>query len=369
MKIGVPREIKQHEYRVGLTPAGAHALVVAGHQVQVQHDAGTRIGFSDDDYVHAGASIARAAADAYDADLVVKVKELQAGEWTHLREGQMLFCYLHLAPDPQLTRELLARKVIGIAYETVTDAQARLPLLAPMSIIAGRMSIQAGAWGLQMANGGIGTLLPGAPGVPPGKVLVLGGGSVGSNAARVAYGMGAQVTLVDVSPTRLRELDDLFNGAVHTAYADSHTVETLAREADLVIGAVLVPGKLAPKLLRRAAVRRMHRGAVIVDVAIDQGGCVETSRVTTHADPYYVEEGVVHYCVGNMPGAVARSATLALTQATLPYVLQLANLGLRDALAADAGLAPGVQIYRGHVTHAGIAADLKLPLAQLQQLI
>lgn len=368
MLIGVPKEVKDHEYRVGLTPAGAHALVAAGHEVLVQRQAGARIGFNDDDYSAAGAKIVNGAAEAYQGELIVKVKEIQSGEFDLLRRNQILFTYLHLAPDPVLTQHLLGRGVIGIAYETVTDTHGQLPLLRPMSTIAGRMSVQVGALGLQMATGGIGTLLPGAPGVPPGKVLVLGGGTVGSNAARIALGIGAEVTLCDVSTNRLVELDEQFGAQLKTAYADAQTVEQLAQQADLVIGAVLVPGKLAPKVLSRATVQRMRPGSVIVDVAIDQGGCCETSRVTSHSAPYYTEEGVVHYCVGNMPGGVARTATLALTQATLPYILALANHGLRDALRADAGLANGVQLYAGHVTHAGIAADLRLALTPLDQL-
>jgi alanine dehydrogenase len=365
MRIGIPKEIKDHEYRAGLTPSGAHALTAAGHTVLVQRQAGARIGFSDDAYAAAGATLAASAADVYQAELIVKVKEIQPSEYDLLRENQILFTYLHLAPDPALTQQLLQKKIIGIAYETVTDAHGQLPLLRPMSTIAGRMSVQVGAWGLQMATGGIGTLLPGAPGVPPGKVVILGGGTVGSNAARIALGLGADVTLCDVSPARLSELDVQFGARLKTAYADAHTVAQLALEADLLIGAVLVPGKLAPKVLRRETVRRMRPGSVIVDVAIDQGGCCETSRVTTHSAPYYIDEGVVHYCVGNMPGGVARTATLALTQATLPYVLNLANRGLHAALRADAGFANGVQLYAGHVTHAGIAADLKLPLIPL----
>ncbi len=365
MLIGVPKEVKDHEYRVGVTPSGVHALVAAGHKVLVQQAAGARIGFADADYAAAGAMLVPAAADAYSAELIVKVKEIQPSEYELLREHQILFTYLHLAPDPHLTQQLLAKKVIGIAYETVTDAHGQLPLLIPMSTIAGRMSIQVGAWGLQMANGGIGTLLPGAPGVLPGKVLVLGGGTVGSNAARVALGIGAEVTLCDVNSTRLRELDAQFGAQLKTAYADAHTVERLACEADLVIGAVLVPGKLAPKVLSHDAVGRMRPGSVIVDVAIDQGGCCATSRMTSHSHPYYIHSGVVHYCVGNMPGGVARTATLALTQATLPYVLSLAANGLRAALAAEPGLVNGVQLYAGHVTHAGIAADLKYPLTSL----
>ncbi len=369
MLIGVPKEVKDHEYRVGVTPAGVHALTAAGHRVLVQRQAGQRIGFADADYTAAGAALVDSAQEAYQGELIVKVKEIQPGEYEFLRRNQILFTYLHLAPDPALTQRLLEIGIVGIAYETVTDAHGQLPLLRPMSAIAGRMSIQVGAIGLQMATGGIGVLLPGAPGVLPGKVLVLGGGTVGSNASRIALGIGSEVTLCDVSTSRLAELDAQFGAPLKTAYADAHTIEQLAVQADLVIGAVLVPGKLAPKVLRRETVQRMRPGSVIIDVAIDQGGCCETSRVTSHSAPYYEAEGVVHYCVGNMPGGVARTATLALTQATLPYVLALANSGVREALRADAGLANGVQLYAGHVTHAGIASDLQLPFAPLGKFI
>jgi alanine dehydrogenase len=369
MLIGMPKEIKDHEYRVGMTPASVSALTLAGHTVLVQRDAGARIGFADPHYVEAGAKIVASAAQAYAADMIIKVKEIQREEWPLLRPGQLLFCYLHLAPDPALTEQLLERGVIGVAYETVTDAHGRLPLLAPMSAIAGRLSVQVGAWALQMANGGNGTLLGGVPGVVPGKVLILGGGSVGTNAAKIAIGMGADVTLLDVNHERMRYLDDIFSGRVKTSYADAYTVAALAREADLTVGAVLLPGKLAPKLLTRAMLRTMKAGSVFVDVAIDQGGCSETSRPTSHSDPLYLEENVLHYCVPNMPGAVARTSTLALTQATLPYVLAIAEHGLRGAIELDPGLEPGVQIYQGHITHPSIAVDLGRQYHPVEQVI
>ncbi len=367
MLIGVPKEIKDHEYRVGMTPAGAATLTAAGHQVRVETRAGERVGFSDQTYARAGARVVASAQEVYAADMIVKVKEIQPSEWGWLRQGQILFCYLHLAPDPQLTDQLLQRGVSGVAYETVTDKAGRLPLLAPMSEIAGRLSIQVGAWALQMANGGNGTLLAGVPGVAPGKVLILGGGSVGSNAARMAVGLGADVTILDLSHDRLRYLDELFGGRLKVVYSTAHTIANLVPEADLMVGAVLIPGKLAPKLITREMLRQAKRGSVLVDVGIDQGGCAETSRPTSHSHPLYVEEGVVHYCVPNMPGAVARTATLALTEVTLPYALALANLGLAGAMAADPGLQPGLQIHAGHLTHPLLAQDLQRPYTPIEQ--
>lgn len=358
MRIGVPKEIKDHEYRVGITPAGAKVLVAAGHDVLVQSCAGERIGFADDMYRAAGAQVVAAPHDVYSCPMVVKVKEPQPSEYSLLWDGQVLFTYLHLAPDPGQARALLERKVIGIAYETVTDATGSLPLLVPMSEVAGRIAIQAGAWGLQMINGGRGVLLGGVPGVAPGKVVILGGGIVGTEAAKMALGLGADVTLLDTSLRRLRALDDLFGPALRTRYSEAHAIEELVVEADLLIGAVLLPGRAAPKLVSRELVRRMKRGAVVVDVAIDQGGCLETSRPSTHSQPFYIEEGVVHYCVTNMPGACARTSTQALTNATLPYVLRLAGLGWREALKQDAGLCNGLNVHRGRVTNAAVAADL-----------
>ena len=358
MHIGVPKEIKNHEYRVGLTPAGVHALCERGHQVSVETGAGVRVGFSDADYEAAGARIVKTVQDIYAADLVVKVKELQPSEYKLPRRGQILFAYLHLAPEPELLDVLLASGVSGIAYETVTDAQGRLPLLAPMSRIAGRLSIQFGAWALQMANGGSGVLLGGVAGVAPGKVVIIGAGESGSHAAHIAAGIGADVTVFDINIARLDELDQLHGGRVKTAYSEPLAIAHHVADADLVIGALLNPGKLAPKLISRNLLARMRPGSVLVDIAIDQGGVAETSRPTSHSHPLFVAEGVVHYCVPNMPSAVARTATRALTQATYPYVLKLADLGL-DQSMQDAGLATGLQVHAGHVTHAGLAQDVK----------
>ncbi|GAO37633.1 alanine dehydrogenase [Sulfuricella sp. T08] len=361
MLIGVPREIKDHEYRVGITPAGVRALTDAGHEVWVETRAGERIGFSDALYLAAGARIANTASDAYACPLIVKVKEPQPSEIPLLRKEQVLFTYLHLAADPALTRRLLESRIIAIAYETVTDAAGALPLLTPMSEVAGRIAIQAGATALQLANGGRGVLLGGVPGVAPGKVLILGAGTVGTHAARMALGLGADVTLMDISLPRLRHLDDIFGARLKTRYSEAHAIEELAYEADLIVGSVLLPGKRAPKLISRALIQRMKPASVLVDVAIDQGGCAETSRPTTHSSPTYIEEGVVHYCVANMPAACARTATQALTNATLPYVLAIAGKGWRDALKADAGLRKGLNLHLGQVTHAGLAADLEFP--------
>jgi len=367
MLIGVPKEIKDHEYRVGLTPVGVHALVEHGHQVVVETGAGVRVGFTDSEYVSAGAKIAQRAADCWAAELVVKVKELQEPEYSSLRRGQILFAYLHLAPEPQLLAALLRSGAAAIAYETVTDRSGGLPLLAPMSRIAGKLSIQFGAWALQMANGGSGVLLGGVPGVPPARVLVIGAGAAGASAARVAIGMGADVTVVDVNTATLARLDELYDGRVKTCASSPLVLAEQVAAADLVIGATLTPGKLAPKLISRAQLARMRPGSVLVDISVDQGGIAETSRPTSHSDPLYVEEGVVHYCVPNMPAAVARTATLALTQATLPYVLELADLGLRAALARNEALRAGLQVYAGRVTHAGLAQDVQRPWTDYEQ--
>ena len=358
MKIGIPKEIKNHEYRVGLTPAGVNALTVAGHEVLVETMAGDKIGFSDQLYKDAGARIVSAAEDVYQCEMVIKVKEPQPVEYPLLKEGQVLFTYLHLAPDPQQTQALLERKVIGIAYETVTDASGRLPLLTPMSEVAGRLSIQAGAYALQMANGGNGTLLGGVPGVMAANVTIIGGGVVGTEAAKMAIGMGANVTVLDTNIDRLRYLDDVLGPAIKTRYSDAYAIDELTASADLVIGAVLIPGKQAPKLVTRQHLDNMKNGSVFVDVAIDQGGCAETSKATTHSDPIYMEEGVVHYCVANMPGAVAKSSTLALTNATLPYALQLASKGWLEALKQNTGLKDGLNVYLGQVTNQAVAEDL-----------
>ena len=356
MIIGVPREIKDHEARVGVTPAGARALTDAGHVVLVETHAGAQSGFPDHEYQDAGAEIVGDAGNVWGkADMVVKVKEPVAAEYPYFRPGLVLFTYLHLAPLPELTDRLLASGVIGIAYETVRDKAGTLPLLTPMSEVAGRMSIQVGAAYLEKERGGRGILLGGVPGVPPANVCVIGGGIVGTNAAKIAMGMGARVTLVDLNLNRLRELDDLYGGRLHTLASNSYNVAHATREADLVVGGVLIPGATAPKIVTKAMVSRMKKGAVIVDVAIDQGGCVETARPTSHSDPSYVVDGVVHYCVTNMPGAVPHTSTLALTNATFPYLIQLANLGAEAALRADAGLADGLNVYRGKLTHRGVA--------------
>jgi len=356
--IGVPKEIKDHEFRVGLTPAGVRALVGAGHEVRVETLAGAAIGFSDEIYSAAGAHIAANAEEAYACPMVVKVKEPQPAEIHLLQQGQVLFTFLHLAADAELTRQLVERKIVGIAYETVTDGQGRLPLLTPMSEVAGRIAAQAGATALQMPNGGSGVLLGGVPGVAPGKVVVLGAGTVGTEAAKMAMGMGADVTILDISLERLRYLDDLFGGRIKTHYSEATAIEGLVANADLLVGSVLIPGKRAPKLVSRDLVRAMRPGSVLVDVSIDQGGCAETSRPTTHSYPTYIEAGVVHYCVSNMPAACARTATQALTHATLPYTLKLASLGYREALRQDTGLLNGLNLHLGQITHPNVAADL-----------
>jgi alanine dehydrogenase len=361
MLIGIPKEIKDHEFRVGATPAGVKTLVASGHSVLLENNAGAAIGYSNEMYAVAGAKIVATAAEVYAADLIVKVKEPQPAEWPLLREGQIVFGYLHLAPAPDLAATLLDRKIIAIAYETITDIQGATPLLTPMSEVAGRLSVQAGATALQMAYGGRGILLGGVPGVPPAKVVILGGGTVGANAAKIAIGMGADVTLLDINHVRLRQLDDMFGARLKTCYADPHATEELVRDADLVIGAVYLPGRRAPKLISRACIASMRPGSVLVDVCIDQGGCSETSRPTTHSNPLYMDEGVVHYCVSNMPAAVARTSTQALTQVTLFYVLQLANQGWQVELRNNPALRSGLNLYRGKVTHAAVAEDLGYP--------
>ena len=361
MKIGVPKEIKIHEYRVGLVPAGIRELVDAGHQVLVESGAGAGIGFDDSHYRVAGASIAARAEDVFaSAEFIVKVKEPQIAECKRLRSGHTLFTYLHLAADREQAEALIASGATAIAYETVTAPDGSLPLLTPMSEVAGRMSVQVGAHCLQKANGGFGVLLGGVPGVPPAKVVILGGGVSGTHAAEMAVGLRADVTVVDRSVKRLRELSSIFAAQLNTVYSTAHAIEELVREADLVIGAVLIAGAAAPKLVTRAMVKTMKPGAVLVDIAIDQGGCFETSRPTTHAEPTYVLEGVIHYCVTNMPGAVPRTSTFALTNATLPYVTALADYGWRRALAADSGLARGLNVHAGRLTHEAVASALRL---------
>lgn len=358
MRIGIPKEIKNHEYRVGATPAMVKALVEAGHRVLIQTQAGLRIGFSDEMYSNSGAVVVKTAKEVYEAEMIIKVKEPQPDEYDFLKEGQILFCYLHLAPDPHQTRVLLEKKVIGIAYETVTDHLNKLPLLTPMSEIAGRISIQVGATCLQMANGGKGVLLGGIPGVNPGKVLVLGGGVVGTEAAKMAMGLGADVTIVDKNLNRLRELDTIYGSKLKTLYSTPQIIDEIIGQMDLVVGAVLIPGKTAPKILKKAHLTKMTPGSVIVDVSIDQGGTCETSRPTTHSDPTYVVDGVVHYCVTNMPGACARTATIGLTNATVDYALKIANKGYKKALMDDRFLREGLNVALGKVTNEGVASDL-----------
>ncbi|WP_263383677.1 alanine dehydrogenase [Granulicella arctica] len=356
MIIGVPKEVKDHESRVGVTPAGAKALVEAGHKVLVETNAGALSAMPDDEYQASGAEIVGSAYDVWRlADMIVKVKEPTEKEYRHFREGLVLFTYLHLAPIVDLTNALLEKKVTGIAYETVRDRFGALPLLIPMSEVAGRMSVQVGAAYLEKEHGGRGVLLGGVPGVAPGNVCVIGGGIVGTNAAKIALGMGAKVTLLDNSLNRLRELDDIFGGRVYTVYSNSYNVEKAVCEADLVIGGVLIPGAAAPKIVTKAMVAKMKKGAVIVDVAIDQGGCIETARPTTHSDPSYEVNGVVHYCVTNMPAAVPNTSTLALTNATFPYLLKLARMGAVAAIQEDKGIAEGVNTYNGVLTYEAVA--------------
>ena len=357
MLIGVPKEIKNHEYRVGLVPFAVRELVHNGHTVVVETNAGAGIGISDDDYRAAGAEILGDAKSVFDkADMIVKVKEPQPQECAMLRDGQVLFTYLHLAPDLKQTDGLIKSGAIAIAYETVTSPRGGLPLLAPMSEVAGRMAPQAGAHCLEKAQGGRGVLLGGVPGVPPGKVLVIGGGVSGMNAARIALGMGAEVTILERNLDRIAQLDDMFRGTgLRTLYSTVDAIERAVQEADLVIGAVLVPGAAAPKLINREMLKTMPDGSVVVDIAIDQGGCLETSRPTTHADPTFVEEGVVHYCVANMPGAVARTSTFALNNATLPFTLALANKGYRVALAQDPHLRQGLNVAAGKITYKAVS--------------
>lgn len=361
MIIGVPKEIKNHEYRVGMIPASVRELVSHGHQVYVETNAGSGIGFSDDDYIAVGASILPTAADVFaKAEMIVKVKEPQAVERAMLKEGQILFTYLHLAPDFPQTEELIKSKAVCIAYETVTDNMGRLPLLAPMSEVAGRMSIQAGAQTLEKSRGGSGLLLGGVPGVAPAKVVVIGGGVVGANAARMAIGLRADVTILDRNIDTLRKLDEEFQGRANVVYSTTDAIEKYVLEADLVIGAVLIPGAAAPKLVTKQHIQRMKPGSAVVDVAIDQGGCFETSHPTTHAEPTYIVDDVVHYCVANMPGAVARTSTFALNNATLPYIVKLANKGYQKALLEDAGFLKGLNVIHGKVTYKEVAENFGL---------
>ncbi|MFT4888234.1 MAG: alanine dehydrogenase [Pseudohongiellaceae bacterium] len=359
MLIGVPKEIKNHEYRVGLTPAVVRELKANGHSIIVENDCGTAIGLENDQYVTAGAEVVNSAAEVFArADMVVKVKEPQPAECKMLRQGQILFTYLHLAPDPEQTRLLVDSGATCIAYETVTDANNGLPLLAPMSEVAGRMSIQEAAVCLEKSKQGSGVLLGGVPGVEPANVVVIGGGVVGLNAARMAVGLGANVTILDRSIARLKQIDETFDGRIKTLFSTTEAIENQIKTADAVIGAVLIPGAAAPKLVTREMLSLMKKGSVLVDVAIDQGGCFETSRATTHADPTYIVDGIIHYCVANMPGGVARTSTFALNNATMPFVLTLAKKGLKTALMDDVNLRNGLNVHNGMVTIEAVAEAL-----------
>ncbi|HJY26690.1 MAG TPA: alanine dehydrogenase [Pyrinomonadaceae bacterium] len=370
MIIGLPKEIKDNEYRVGLTPAGVRALKDAGHDVRVETNAGAGSGFEDSLYERAGAKIIGSADEVWaNAGMIVKVKEPIAPEYPRMREGQLLFTYLHLAPDRELTKQLIERKVTGIAYETITDRRGTLPLLTPMSEVAGRMAIQVGAHYLEKMVGGRGILLGGVPGVPAARVVIIGGGVVGTNAAKMAVGMGAQVIIIDRDLDRLRELDDIFLSKISTLASSAYMIHDAISQADLIVGAVLVPGAAAPKLVTREMLKDVPNGAVIVDVAVDQGGCIETSRPTTHSDPTFYVEGVLHYCVANMPGAVPRTSTFALTNATLPYALKLAKKGFLEAIATDPGLKEGVNTHAGHCTYEAVASAQGIPYTPLDFLI
>ncbi|MDA9424368.1 alanine dehydrogenase [Bradyrhizobium sp. CCBAU 53380] len=367
MKVGVPKEIKTHEYRVGLTPGAAREYVAAGHRVMIETHAGAGIGATDDDYRNAGATILTSAAEVFaSSEMIVKVKEPQRSEWSQLRENHILFTYLHLAPDPDQATGLLESGCTAIAYETVTDAHGGLPLLAPMSEVAGRLAIEAAGSALKRSTGGRGLLIGGVPGVQPARIVVIGGGVVGTHAARMAVGLGAEVTIIDRSLIRLRELDDLFEGRVRTRFSTIESVEEEVFAADVVIGAVLVPGASAPKLVRRSMLSSMRKRAVLVDVAIDQGGCFETSHPTTHADPTYEVDGVIHYCVANMPGAVPLTSSQALNNATLPFGLALANKGF-SAVLDNPHLRAGLNVHRGRLTYKAVAESLGLPFSPIEQ--
>jgi alanine dehydrogenase len=368
--IGLPKEIKDNEYRVGLTPAGVRALTDASHRVLMEKDAGEGSGFEDSLYARAGATIIESADDVWtQAEMIVKVKEPIAPEYPRMREGQLLFTYLHLAPDNELTEQLLQRKVTGVAYETITDRKGTLPLLTPMSEVAGRMAIQVGSHYLEKMSGGRGILLGGVPGVPAARVVIIGGGVVGTNAAKIAVGMGAHVTIIDNNLDRLRELDDIFLSKISTLAPSAYMIHDTVSQADLIIGAVLVHGAAAPKLVTRNMLKDVADGAVIVDVAVDQGGCVETTHPTTHSDPTYYVEGVLHYSLANMPGAVPRTSTFALTNATLPYALKLANLGFKTAVLTDQDLKAGVNTYAGKLTYQAVAVSQGREYTPLEQLL
>ncbi|MGH9969412.1 MAG: alanine dehydrogenase [Pyrinomonadaceae bacterium] len=370
MIVGLPKEIKDNEYRVGLTPAGVRALTDAGHQVVVEKSAGDGSGFEDGLYQKAGGQILSSADEVWaQGEMIVKVKEPIEPEYPRMREGQLLFTYLHLAPDKKLTSQLLERKVTGIAYETITDRRGGLPLLTPMSEVAGRMAIQVGAHYLEKMSGGRGILLGGVPGVPAARVVILGGGVVGTNAAKIAVGMGSHVTIIDNNLDRLRELDDIFLSKISTLASSAYMIHDAVSQADLIVGAVLVPGASAPRLVTRNMLKDVPNGAVIVDVAVDQGGCIETTHPTTHSNPTYYVEGVLHYCVANMPGAVPRTSTFALTNATLPYALKLANKGFLEAIKSDSGLKAGVNTYAGHCTYEAVATSQGLEYTPLEKLL
>jgi alanine dehydrogenase len=370
MKIGLPKEIKDNEYRVGLTPAGVNALVNAGHEVYVENRAGEGSGFANKLYEKAGGQILETADDVWQTgEMIVKVKEPIAPEYPRMRENQLLFTYLHLAPEFELTKQLLERKVTGVAYETITDKRGTLPLLTPMSEVAGRMAVQVGATYLEKMNGGRGILLGGVPGVPAANVVIIGGGVVGTEAAKMAVGLGAKVTIIDINLDRLRQLDDIFLSKVQTLASSRYAIHEAISHADLVIGGVLIPGAAAPKLVTRDMLKDIPNGAVLVDVAVDQGGCFETTHATTHSNPTFYEEGVLHYCVANMPGAVPRTSTFALTNATLPYALALANKGFEKAIQDDAGLAEGVNTYAGKLTYEAVAESQNLEYTPLASLI
>ena len=370
MLIGIPTEVKDHEYRVGMIPASVHDLVAAGHEVIVQQGAGLGSSIPDESYVEAGARIVPDAAAVYgQAEMVVKVKEPVESEYPLLKRGQTLFTYLHLAPLPGLTSVLLEKEIAGVAYETIEDREGRLPLLTPMSEVAGRMAVVVGASFLQKAHGGRGTLIAGVPGVPAGDVVVLGGGIVGLNSIKMAHGLGASVTVLDKNIDRLREIDNLFHGSVTTLASNQYNLRATLRRADLFIGAVLIPGRSAPKLVTREMLGLMKPGAVVVDVAVDQGGCLETTHATTHSNPTYLVDGIVHYCVANMPGAVPRTSTFALNNVTLPYALALANKGVVRAAQEDPGLLLGVNTYKGHITYEAVAESQGRPYKPFKELV
>ncbi|MED4751157.1 alanine dehydrogenase [Brevibacillus choshinensis] len=371
MIIGVPKELKNNENRVGLTPAGVSSYKQAGHRVLVEAQAGAGSGFGDEDYLAAGAEIFEKASDVWQyAEMICKVKEPLPAEYPYFRENQILFTYLHLAPEKELTEQLIAKKVVAIAYETIQTEDRALPLLMPMSEVAGRMSVQIGAQFLEKPHGGKGILLGGVPGVPPGKVVIVGGGIVGTNAAKMAIGLGADVTILDVNANRLRELDDQFQGRLHTLMSNHYNLAEAVKHADLLIGAVLIPGARAPRLVTEEMVKSMSPGSVIVDVAIDQGGSIETvDRISTHSDPTYVKHGVVHYSVANMPGAVPRTSTIALSNVTLPYGLLLANKGYRAAITQNRALARGVNVIHGHIVYEAVAKSLQLSFTPLDDVL